>query len=197
MSSKFISQQDRILVSAIELISESGLNGLTLDGLARKCGVEENVVYKYYGGINEVLVAVVEFFVKFDRSIMGTVEHQEGSTVEKINYFFDAYATYYGNYKEIAAIILHYEELLHNSSTRELISQCITERLTFLAGLIKEGQEQGEISRDVSAEELSDVLISIMNGIILNRRVVEHKKSFKQELMGVVEKILDWVSVKS
>ena len=189
MNASFISQQDRILVAAIELISESGLSALTLKGLAMKGNIQENVIYKHFGGINEV-----EFFVKFDRSIMDTVRSKESDTFTKIQDFFDVYATYYGNYKEISAIILNYEELLHNSDTREMISQCIEERARFLTELIEAGMQSGEIKNDMKASDLAETLISIMNGMILSRRVIYHEESLKQQLMQIMNQVLTWVS---
>ena len=174
------------MVAAIELISDSGLSALTLGGLAMKGDLQEATVYKYFGGIDEVLISVVEFFVKFDKSIMDTVKAKESDTFNKILDFFDAYATYYGNYKEISAIILHYEELLHNSGTRELVAQCIQDRSEFLIELIQAGMDSGELRKDLEARELADILISIMNGMILNRRVMYHDVSLKQELMKII-----------
>lgn len=194
MNASFISQQDRILVMAIELISESGLSALTLKGLANKGNFQEAVIYKHFGGIDEVLIAVVEFFAKFDRSIMDTLRLKDSDTPNKILDFFDAFATYYGNYKEISAVILHYEELLHNVGTRELISQCIEERSRFLTGLIQDGIDAGELRDDMVAADLADALISIMNGMIQSRRVMYREEDFKEQLMKVVNRILQWAA---
>ncbi len=196
MNSDFISQQDRIIVAAIEVISESGLSALTLNGLALRGNLQEDVIYKYFGGIDEVLVAVVEFFIKFDKSIMDTVKSKNSNTLDKIRTLFYAYATYYGNYKEISAVILHYEELLHNTKTRDMIAQCIEERSRFLADLIEEGMNAKEILKDNDPKMLADVMISIINGMILNRRVMYHEDSLQCEVMKVIDKVLGYVSVK-
>lgn len=195
MNSGFISQRDCIIVSAIELISESGLSALTTKNLAFKANITEPLLYKYFGGINEVLVEVVEFFVKFDKSIMLTISSKTTSNVQKIRDFFDAYATYYGNYKEITAIILNYEELLHNSGTRELVTNCITDRTTFLTKLIQGAITKGEISEVFSAHELANILTSIMNGMVLNRRVLFYDETLKEELMAAVNKILKLIVI--
>lgn len=193
MRNDFISQQDRILVAAIELISESGLGAFTLKNLAMKGNIQEAVVYKYFGGIDEVLVAVVEFFVKFDQNIMDTVASKDCSMHDKVLYFFDTYATYYGNYKEISAVILHYEELLHRSGTRELIAQCIQERSKFLTDVIESGKAAGEVREDIDAKHFADMMISVMNGMILNRRVMNCEETLKQQLLTLVEAILSCV----
>ena len=125
---------------------------------------------------------------------MDTVKAKDSDTFNKILDFFEVYATYYGNYKEISAIVLHYEELLHNTGTRELIAQCIQERSEFLTQLIQDGMDSGELRKDVSAAELADILISIMNGMILNRRVMYHDVSLKQELMKIITHTLELYS---
>ena len=190
MNSSFISRKDKIIVAAIEIISESGLAALSTRSLAAKENMSESLIYKYFGGLNEVLVGVVSFFVKFDRSIMDTISAKSTKTTSKIRDFFDAYATYYDNYREITTIIINYEELLHNSGTREMITNCITERTEFLINVIREGIEKKEIKDIFGAEELANILISIMNGAILNRRVMHHEMSFKTEVMQSVNKIL-------
>lgn len=141
-------------------------------------------------------MAVVEFFVKFDKSIMETVRSKDIGYCDKILEFFDTYATYYGNYKEISAVILHYEELLHNSGTREMISQCIVERSEFLTNLIRGGMDAGEIQKDIYAKEMADMMINIMNGMILDRRVMVVEMSLKQELNQTIEQILRWISLR-
>ena len=90
MNSSFISRKDKIIVAAIEIISESGLAALSTRSLAAKENMSESLIYKYFGGLNEVLVGVVSFFVKFDRSIMDTISAKSTKTTSKIRDFFDA-----------------------------------------------------------------------------------------------------------
>ena len=69
MGDSFVSRKDRIIASAIEIISESGLSALTTKNLALKENMSEALMYKYFGGIDEVLVEVVETYSKFDKGI--------------------------------------------------------------------------------------------------------------------------------
>lgn len=195
MEENNISQRDYIIVSAIELISDSGLSALSMKHLSYRSNISETMIYKLFGGIGEVLVAVVETFVKFDKSIRQTVLSKDASSVSKIKDFFNAYATYYENYKEITAVILNYEELLHNADTRELVTNCIQDRDEVLRQLIKEGLERSEIKDIFTTEELSDILISVMNGMILSRRVIQYEKSLKAEMLETVEKLMKLIAV--
>ena len=190
MSDSFISRKDRIIASAIEIISESGLTSLSTKTLAMKENMSEALIYKYFGGINEVLIEVVEYFVRFDKVIIKTVQGKDVSNVEKIHEFFETYAIYYDNYMEIASIVLNYEELLDNVGTREIISTCIEERNRFLLQLIGDAIEAGEINRTFTAMELKCILMGIIRCQLMDRRTTYHSETLKSEVMESVDKIL-------
>ena len=190
MSDSFISRKDRIIASAIEIISESGLASLSTKSLAMKENMSETLSYKYFGGINEVLIEVVEYFARFDRSIIRTVQGKDVSNVEKIHEFFDTYAIYYDNYIEISAIVLNYEELLHNTGTREIIGACIEERNRFLLQLIQNAMSDREINSTFSAEELKCILMGILSSQLLDRRLTIHSETLRTEVMESIDKIL-------
>lgn len=190
MSDSFISRKDRIIAAAIEIISESGLASLSTRSLAMKEHMSETLIYKYFGGINEVLIEVVEYFVRFDRSIIRTVQGKDVSNVEKIHEFFDTYAIYYDNYIEISAIVLNYEELLHNTGTREIIGACIEERNRFLLQLIQDAMAAGEINSTFTAEELKCILMGILSSQLLDRRITIHSDTLRTEVMESIDKIL-------
>lgn len=188
MSDSFVSRKDRILASAIEIISDSGLSALTTHNLAVKENMSEALLYKYFGGINEVLVEVVDYYTRFDKQIRQTFKSKEGSNIQKLKDYLDVYITYYDNYYAIATFMLQYEELLHNSDTREKIAWCISERSSFIEDILRKAIDQGEIIDLFTPEELSNNITGIIMSHILNRRIVYHKKSLKQEVMGNINK---------
>ncbi len=190
MGENFISRKDRIIASAIEIISESGLASLSTRTLANKENMSEALIYKYFGGINEVLVEVVEYFVRFDNSIIKTVQGKHVSNVEKIHDFFETYAIYYDNYMEISAIVLNYEELLHNTGTREIIGTCIEERNMFLLQLIQDAMKAGEINEIFTAGQLKCILMGVLRTQLLDRRTTYHSEPLKTDVMESIDKIL-------
>ena len=196
MGDSFVSRKDRIIASAIEIISESGLSALTTKNLALKENMSEALLYKYFGGINEVLVEVVDTYSKFDKGIRQTIQSKNISNVDKLMEYFDAYATYYDNYYALSTLMLQYEELLHVVDTREKIAWCITERLTFLEGLFQAAMDAKEIIDTMSASVLANNATGMAMCHILERRISYHKKSFKDEYMDNLKKWMDLLRIK-
>ncbi len=192
MSESFISRKDRIIASAIEIISDSGLSALTTRNLALKENMSEALLYKYFGGIDEVLNEVVDYYFRFDNGIRQTIKSRDGSSICKLLDYLETYATYYDNYYAVSTLMLQYEELLHNIDTRDKISWCITERLAFLEKIFKEAIDKKEIIDTFTPEELANNVTGVMMSHILSRRIMNHKKTFKQEFM---ENITKWIEI--
>lgn len=186
----FVSRRDRIVASAIDIISESGLDVLTTKTLASKENMSESLLYKYFGGIDEVLIAVVEQFVKFDARIKATVEGKDISYIDKLKEYFETYITYYCNYPEITALVLNYESLLHNYDVREKVAGTISLKNQTVEGFIKNAIAAGEIVDYYEPKELTMLLYGIVYSVMLNRRVTYHEKSLKEELTGMINKTL-------
>lgn len=193
MEDSYISNRDKIVASAIELIGDLGLHALTPKNLARKQNISDTLIYKYFGGIDEVLIAVVNEYAAFDINIQRTVDHLDGSYIDKIRYYADTYATYYDNYIGMGAIMLHYEELLHMSETREIISECMLKRNDFVCSLFQGAIENKEIRPVFTPKELTLVFNGLFTEGLLERRNQYSRKSFRVEMkdmIGHLEKIL-------
>lgn len=193
MEDSYISNRDKIVASAIELIGDLGLHALTPKNLARKQNISDTLIYKYFGGIDEVLIAVVNEYAAFDINIQRTVDHLDGSYIDKIRYYADTYATYYDNYIGMGAIMLHYEELLHMSETREIISECMLKRNDFVCSLFQGAIENKEIRTVFTPKELTLVFNGLFTEGLLERRNQYSRKSFRvemKEMIGHLEKIL-------
>ncbi len=188
MVESFVSRKDRIISSAIEIISDSGLSALTTKNLAIKENMSEALLYKYFGGINEVLIEVVDYYTRFDKQIRHTFMSREGANIQKLRDYMDAYATYYDNYYAISTLMLQYEELLHNIDVREKIAWCITERQSFIADLFEAAIAANEITDVFTPDELANNVTGVLMSHILSRRIVYHKKTFRQELMSNIDK---------
>jgi len=196
MNNNFVNRKDRIIASAIEIISEAGLASLTTKNLAMKENMSESLLYRYFGGIEEVLVEVVDTFTKFDRSMIATVEAKEISHFERVLDMLGTLSTYYDGYYEMAAIVLNYEEFLHNVNTREAIAECIKMRTNFVRKELKAAMDEGEIIDVFTSEELSNLLLGSLNRDLLNRRIQNDSKSHSQVAMATLNKLAGLVRGK-
>lgn len=195
MSNSFVNRKDRIIASAIEIISEAGLASLTTKTLAMKENMSESLLYRYFGGIEEVLVEVVDTFIKFDKSLIATIQVKEISHLDKVLEFLKMLCTYYDGYKELSAIVLNYEELLHNVNTRETIAGCIEMRNHFVRSEFEAAIEEGEITNLFTPEELSDLFFGCLDRDLLNRRIQYGDKTHNEVAKSMLDKLAEMLRI--
>lgn len=189
MNSSFINRKDRIIASAIEIINEAGLASLTTKTLAMKENMSESLLYRYFGGIDEVLVEVVDTYTKFDKAMLATIEAKSISHFNKALELFRTLSTYYEGYKEMSVIVLNYEGLLHNVNTREAIAKCISMRTNFVRTEIQAAIDEKEIIDTYTAEELTCIFFGAMERDLLRRRICNDNKSHEQVASSLLEKL--------
>lgn len=189
MNNNFVNRKDRIVASAIEIISEAGLESLTTKSLAMKENMSESLLYRYFGGIDEVLVEVVDTFTKFDKSMIATIEAKQISHFDKVLELLKTLGTYYGGYVEMGSLVLNYEGLLHNVNTRDAVTNCIYMRTKFVRDELKLAMETGEIIDLFTPEELSNLLFGGCSRDLLNRRIANDKRTHLDVASATLDKI--------
>jgi len=191
MEKSFLSRKDRIILSAIDIISESGIQGLSTKVLAEKQQMAESLLYKYFKSINDVVVDAVKYFTRYDVSIMNTIKIMEVNNRDKIQNLIETYAEYYENYPEITGIFQNYSLLYHQENTKSLIGNAVKERFLFLVSLIETGQEKGEISSKFTSEEMASMIMGLFEVVIQQWRMSNFSFRLKSKIVTPIEKILN------
>ena len=193
MAENYVSRRDKIVASAVELIGDLGLNALTTKNLARKENISETLIYKYFGGIDEVLTEVVLQYAAFDKNIQMTVVKQSGSNMDKLRFYADTYATYYDNYIGMGAIMLHYTPISTSRTTTEIISESILNTNEFVRKILQDPIPEREIRAVFTPRELTLMFNGIFTEGLLERRTKYSKKTFRvevKEMLNQIEKML-------
>ena len=190
MTDDFISARDRIVSASIDIISDAGLSSLTIKNISMRTNIREDMLYKYYSNTDEILIDIVQSFFRFDNAMMKTASSKNVSNVEKILLFNDALISYYDSYYSVSAIMLQYEELLHNISTREIVESGYNNRRKYLVDLFDGAIKANEIKKGYSADSLADLLLGIIHICTFNRRVMNRKRSLKDEIKSSVNAMM-------
>lgn len=195
MNEEFISVQDRILSSAIDLISDAGLALLSFANISMRVNIPEAMIYKYYSDVNELLQDIVKTYFKFDKGIFKTISSRDCSYLGKIDMYVDSLTSYYENYFTLSTLILQHEELLHNTYTRDYVEQGIRNRIEFLTGLFQGAIDNKEITDYFTAAELANTLCGMFMMYTLDRRIHYRNGQFKSRVIGYVNKWLEHIKV--
>jgi AcrR family transcriptional regulator len=138
---------DAILDTTAALVAEHGLRSVTMSRIAEETGIGRATLYKYFSGVEAILVAWHERQVTRHFEHLVEVRDQAGDAGERLEAVLEAYGLiayeYHGT--ELAALVHRGE---HIARARQQLSGLIRDLLT-------EGAETGRLRDDVPPGELA------------------------------------------
>ncbi|EHQ87947.1 TetR/AcrR family transcriptional regulator [Desulfosporosinus youngiae] len=194
MGPKLLSTKEGLIIAAIEVISERGLQGLTTKEVAKRQGISESTIFKHYKTKNELLLAVLDHFSQFDQAIIESMEDKKHHPIEAIIYFVDSYVTYYANYPQITAIIHTYEGFLREPQLSKRIKEIFNNRLSTMQLLIEEAKAHREFKADLDSEHLAGIIIGLERLISLKWRINNYNFSLRDHTLSALKMQLDLLS---
>jgi AcrR family transcriptional regulator len=139
--------RDTILDTTAALVAEHGLQSVTMSQIAEETGIGRATLYKYFSGVEAILL------VWHERQVTGHLEHlaevrdQAGNAIERLKAVLEAYAliSHEHHGTELAAL-LHRGE--HAARAQQQLSK-------FIRDLLTEAAETGDVRDDVAPDELA------------------------------------------
>jgi len=139
--------REAILDTTAALVAEHGLASVTMSQIAKETGIGRATLYKYFSGVDAILVAWHERQVTSHLEYLAQVGDQAGDAGDRLEAVLEAYALiayeYHGT--ELAALVHRGE---HVARVQQQLSNLIRDLLT-------EAAETGDVRDDVAPEELA------------------------------------------
>lgn len=162
MNREITERQQEIIDVSLELIAESGIQGLTIKNLAKKIGFSESAIYRHYENKIQILVAILNYFKEKTERLFLSELNSERDTIAKINHLFLNQFRTFSTSPSLVAVIFS-EELFRNEDVLlKKVSEIMTNNSDTLTKIIKTGQEKGEIRVDVEASHLSLLILGAL-----------------------------------
>lgn len=180
--SDYIKRKDNILITAIDLLDEVGIQGMTTKEIAKRQKISEPAIYRQFSGKRDIILTMLECFSNFDLSIYNTIIENRLDCISGISYFLNAYAEYYENYPQISTIMLSYDVFKYEKETNEKMKTILLKRREFVAGIIRDGQAAGSFSNEINCEDAAEIILGILWSLTYNWKLSDCSYSLKQKL---------------
>ncbi len=139
--------RDAILATTAALVTKQGLRSVTMSQIAEATGIGRATLYKYFSGIEAILLAWHERQVTRHLEYLAEVGNQAGNAGERLEAVLKAYAliAYEHHGTELAALVHQGEHVARaQQQLRDLIQDLLTQ-----------AAETGDVRDDVAPDELA------------------------------------------
>ena len=196
MAKSLIHTKEGLVFSTIEVINDIGIYNLSIREVAKKQGLTEGAIFRHYKSKNELLLAVLDYFSKYDSDVFATVQLKNLTPTESIHFCLKAYATYYENYSAITAITQIYDVLRYEPELREKIDKIVKDRTHFMKGLIDDAIIKNEIAAHVDSDQLASMIWGYFREICLRWRIDDFAFSLTERMQKATRMFLDAFGVR-
>lgn len=185
-----IHRKERVILTAIEIISDLGIRGLSTREIARRQEVSEGTLFKHFKSKNEILIGVLDHYSQYDKDIFESVKIKKMNFIDSTNYFINSYAEYYENYPEITAITQLYEVFLRDPNLSEKIKEIYNSRHNKMVEIIDIAKEADELDANFNSIHMSDSILGFFYGACLRWRLQGFNFSLQNYTLEGLDRIL-------
>lgn len=189
MYPQYLHRKESVVLTAIEIIDELGIQGLSSKEIATRQGISEGTLFRHFTSKNDIIIAVLDKFSQFDSDIFNSAKLKSASFKEAINYLFNSYVEYYENYPAITSIVNAYESFRWDSKLENKLRGILQGRYDFIEYLIGEGKRNGELMADIKSSDLADVYIGFFNSITLKWRMSQYEFPLKERMFSTLDMV--------
>jgi|SRR5919109_3695356 AcrR family transcriptional regulator len=146
-----------ILETTAALVAEQGLRSVTMSQIAEKTGIARATLYKYFPGVEAILLAWHEGQIAAHLEYLAEVRDEAEGACERLETVLEAYALIshesYGHHDAELAAFLHRDE--HVSQARRQVRNLFRNLLT-------EAGKSCDVRDDVAPDELANYCLQAL-----------------------------------
>jgi len=189
MSQQLSDRQQQIIDVSLELISENGIQGLTIKNLAKKIGFSESAIYRHYENKIEILVAILNYFKENTERIFVSELKSDEDTITKIQNLFINQFRIFTKSPSFLAVIFS-EELFRNETIlSERVAEIMNNNLDTLTQIIRVGQKKDELRNDIEASHLALVVMGALRLFVKKWQISNHSFDLRKEGLKITQSI--------
>ena len=155
-------RQKEITEVALELISEKGIQGLTIKNLAKKIGITEPAIYRHFNSKIDILIAVLDLFKQNTEELFEKEFNNDRKSIDKIEHLFTRHFATFSATPALVSVIFSEEIFRSEPVLIEKISEVMGKNDKIFTAIINNGQKTGEIRTDIEANHLSTLILGAL-----------------------------------
>lgn len=188
-------RQLEIIEAAGEILTETGLAGLTTKNLAAKVGFAESALYRHFKGKEDVIVTMLQYLaMDMDRRLTKCVQELD-NPIEKIKAIFNNQFDYFEKHPHFLVAVFSEGLLEESKKINAAIMQLMATKRKHLLPIIKQGQLEGIIETSAPAEDILQIIMGSFRLHMLQWRITEFSFDVKKKGNKLMGSILNLIGV--
>ena len=187
-------RQIEIVEAALELITDKGIQGLTIKNLSKKIGITEPAIYRHFDSKTEILLSILNNFKEMAVMLSGIMESYEAAAIEKISFMFSKMLELFTETPSMVSVIFS-EEIFKNEEVLKVrIVEILNLHSQTIEGIILKGQKEKNVREDIDEKSLALIAMGSFRLLVKRWDINNHNFNLSAEgnkLITVISKMLE------
>ncbi len=182
-------RQKEIIQVSLDLISEKGIQGLTIKNIASKIGTSEPAIYRHYENKIHILLSILDSFRDFSQFAFKEELSKEIDSVDKISNIFNKHFSEFTTNPSLVSVIFSEGIFANEELLIAKISGIMTENQEIMQNIIIQGQLNNEIRSDIDPQTLSTIIMGSLRLFVKKWQFSKHSFDLIKEGESLINSI--------
>jgi AcrR family transcriptional regulator len=183
-------RQEKIIQASIKLISDGGIQHLTIKALAAEVGVSEPAIYRHFKSKMDILKTLLSMIQEESRRFRNKISQEEPS-LKQIEAMFTTHTRQFIANPALTSIIFSEEIFQNDKKLSDVVLTIMNEKQEFIHSVIEREQQAGQVRTDISADKLTLIIMGTLRLIVSRWKLTNFKFDLNAETREA------WMSLSS
>jgi len=189
-------RQQEIISTALDLISEKGIQGLTIKNLSKKLGITEPAIYRHFENKIQILIALLDLLKKNTSVIFEAELNSDETAVIKVERLFEKHFKSFAEMPSLASVVFSEEMFRNEEKLTDKISEVIEANNKTLLTILRQGQQNNEIRSDIDVEHLGIFIMGALRLFIKKWQFAKFTFNLQKEGHKLIQSVKLIISKK-
>ncbi|RLD90524.1 MAG: TetR/AcrR family transcriptional regulator [Bacteroidetes bacterium] len=174
-------RQTQIMESALGLIAEKGIQGLTIKNLSKKIGISEPAIYRHFDSKSSILLTILNNFKQMASMMSQMVLTFDGTAFEKIEFIFSKIIQLFIESPSYVSVIFSEEIFKNDIELKNKIIEVFDQNEQTIESIMRSGQEKGDVRSDIGSKNLALIVMGSLRFLVKQWDIKGKKHNLKLE----------------
>lgn len=183
-------RQLEIIQAAGQILTDSGVHGLTIKNLAKAMNFSESAIYRHFTSKEEIIIGMLEYLAdSMDQRYSAAIAAEQTPETKFITLFQNQFSFFQEHPYFVVAVFS--DGLLEESERiNTTIMKIMAVKMKHLMPIVVEAQQQGVFTRSIPSEELIHVIMGTFRLQMFKWRIAKFQFDIVRQGNNMVQSLL-------
>jgi AcrR family transcriptional regulator len=189
-------RQTEIIEAAAKILTNAGVSGLTIKNIAKEMNFSESAIYRHFESKEDIILTMLDFVINsLGTATLKTLLNNE-SVTDTFKAIFKAQFAYFAEHPYLAIVIFSDGLLEESTRINNKITMIMSSRKIMLEPLAEKGQQNGELTNEIPAEDIIHILMGSVRLLMYQWRVSHFSFDIQTKGNSLVNNLIKIIHTK-